>query len=109
MWLFALEAVGQSGREWLAATLKPSLPWLVAGWITGVVVMVLQQLGGWLVLHRLCQLEARPADEPLVQQLQRLAQRFGVHRTLRLIRAPRIDVPSVVGHFKPLKKLLHWQ
>jgi len=34
--------------------------------------------------------------------LQRLATRLGVGRAVRLVQSVRVDVPSVIGHFKPV-------
>jgi beta-lactamase regulating signal transducer with metallopeptidase domain len=77
------------------------MPWLVAGWSAGVLMLSLWQVGGWLILrnHRRSGLPVDPAWQERVDRLSgmmRIAHRVGLAATKRL------DVPIVIGVIMPM-------
>ena len=70
--------VGVDQRAGALSMLEAALPWLVAAWAAGAVLMLLRLLGGLRWVHRL-QRDARDCDDKVWQtRLDRLAQRFGL-------------------------------
>ena len=97
-------APGDGGRApgaW-SARLRPALPWIVAAWLVGVVLLSLRLVGGWLRLRRLGTRGASPAPDWLVAISRDLAARMRVPRPVRLALSARIGVPSVAGWLKPV-------
>ena len=81
--------------------LREFLPWLVAVWICGVVVIALRSLWHWRRLARL----VRHAAIPLPQweaKLTQMCQRFGLWRPVRLLASAKVDTPMLIGWIKPV-------
>lgn len=82
--------------------LEPALPWLVLAWTVGVCILALWQLAGWVAAQRLTRLGIRPTDAGLVALAERLAQKLGVTRAVRLLESALVCVPTVVGWLRPV-------
>ncbi|GGK88340.1 M56 family metallopeptidase [Rufibacter glacialis] len=78
------------------------LPAVVLLWLMGMLLMGLRVLGGWGYVQRLR--SYRTHEVPLVwqQKVQELAQKLGMPRLVRVAESALVQVPMVVGHFKPL-------
>lgn len=79
------------------------LPWVVALWMTGVAAMTLRFCAGLLALNRL----AANADhdavaEWIVAELDRLRERMGIRRSVRVALSLRVTSPLVIGWVKPV-------
>ncbi len=97
--------VTSSGVDWkkgLEALFTAALPWIVALWFVGVFALAARQLGGWLMLRRLCGTGTEPVDEVLAGRLRSISRRLGVQRTVRLLSSVYVVVPSAIGHLKPV-------
>ncbi|HXL10859.1 MAG TPA: M56 family metallopeptidase, partial [Gemmatimonadales bacterium] len=86
----------------IRARLEPLLPWIVVLWLTGVVALSLRLASGWLAARRLRALGTRPAPEPCVAALRRLAARLRVSRPVRLLQSTLVQVPAVLGWVRPV-------
>jgi Zn-dependent protease with chaperone function len=78
------------------------LPWLVAAWFSGVLVLTVRLIGGWRVAARLRSTGVRPAQPEWHQRLETLISRVGVSRPVQLLISPLVEVPTVVGWLKPV-------
>src|SRR5881392_4109170 len=78
------------------------LPWIVVLWLTGVVALSLRLASGWLAARRLRALGIRPAPEPCVAALHRLAARLRVSRPVRVLESAVLQVPAVLGWVRPV-------
>jgi len=97
----AATATDNSGAHW-SAHLHAVLPWVVAAWIAGVLVISLRLVLGW---HQLLQLRRTASDEiPAWQRqtLQRLSRQFRVLQRVRLAASKRVHGPILIGSLKPL-------
>lgn len=84
------------------AQLESAFPFLVMLWMTGVLMLALRTLGGYLLTRRLALQHARKGD-PLWQEMtDDLCQRMGLLRQVTLLVSDRVSVPVVVGHLKPV-------
>jgi beta-lactamase regulating signal transducer with metallopeptidase domain len=80
----------------------PWLPLVVLAWIAGVLLGSARLVGGWVQLQRLrtrWTVEVGPAWSAL---LERLVREMGITRPVRLLGSTRVDVPAVIGAFKPV-------
>lgn len=80
---------------------KGIFPWVVASWIAGVIAFSIRLIGGWSAATRLRRTAALAAPPQWQQTLERLAQRIGVLRPVRLLISDAIEVPAVVGWLRP--------
>ena len=84
------------------AVLGAVLPVIVMLWIAGVVVLQLRLLGGWWhvrALHRVA-LTAPPSGWQT--RVTSLATRLGVRQLVLVVEARAVDIPSVIGWWRPV-------
>lgn len=72
------------------------LPWLAAGWMLGVAVLLARVAGGWLVSRQWVR-HARPLN----RDIRALASRLDVTRAVDILVSPLAAVPHAVGWMKP--------
>ena len=87
--------------SWLG-DLQRALPWLVMAWFTGAVVLLIRLAGGSFVAARLRSNANRPAPHHLQDALDRIAVQLGVSYPVRLLVSSLVEVPAVVGWFRPV-------
>jgi beta-lactamase regulating signal transducer with metallopeptidase domain/protocatechuate 3,4-dioxygenase beta subunit len=88
-------------RRW-QGTLSQSLPWLISGWVIGVLVLSIQLMTGWRAVQRLRRLALSPASNDLQARLSQLAGRLGVTKSVKLIESALVVVPTVIGWLRPI-------
>ncbi|MBC8869320.1 MAG: HEAT repeat domain-containing protein [Planctomycetes bacterium] len=93
--------LARSVFEKLTATLTRWLPWIALAWLVGVLVLSLWNVGGWLTAHRLRLVGTSPVSNEIAKRLRQLAERMRVARPARLLRSTLVEVPAVVGWFRP--------
>jgi len=81
---------------------EPTLPWVVCGWLVGVLALSLRLLGGWVQAQRLKRRFVQPASDRWRAILADLARRLRVSRPVRLLESTLAKVPTVVGWFRPV-------
>ncbi|HEY3221541.1 MAG TPA: M56 family metallopeptidase [Gemmatimonadales bacterium] len=81
---------------------EPALPWVVALWLGGVLLMSTHAAWGWLATQRLRTVGTRPVPEAWRQTLAALATRLRVSRPVRLLASALIAVPAVIGWWRPV-------
>ena len=77
------------------------LPFVVAGWLAGVIVLSIRLAGGVVVLRRLRNRGVRPLNE-WYEVRDRLLERMRIHRVIDLFESSAAQVPLVLGVFKPV-------
>lgn len=88
-------------HERLATALEPGLPYVVLGWLAGVLGLSAWHLGGWTQLQRLKRRMVRETGDALHATLDELATRLGVRRVVTLLESAIVEVPTVVGWLRP--------
>ena len=76
--------------------------WLVRIWIAGVIFFSLRTAGGMLVVERLQRRKAAPAAAKLLHTCLDLQRRLGIKRAVRFCQCNGLDVPAVIGWFRPV-------
>lgn len=77
------------------------LPWLVYAWLSGVLVLASRMFGAWLLVLRLKR-SAGPVPVCFEELLARVSGRLRVRRAVVLCRSALVEVPTVVGHLRPV-------
>jgi len=77
-------------------------PWLVSGWICGVLFLSLRFLGGWRAAWKLSHRRASAAPSSLQWSLERLAARLRVSRPVLLLQSAAVSVPTALGALRPM-------
>jgi len=77
------------------------LPWIVAVWLIGVLLVGLRSWRQWRELIQVARHWAIP-DACLQDMMAALASRFGFARHIRVLVSDRIDTPTLIGWVKPL-------
>ncbi len=83
-------------------TLDPALPWLLATWMMGVLLLSTRLLGSWLRVQRLRRLGASPVPAEWHLVLSRLCRELGLTRTVRLLQSAVVEVPTALGWLRPV-------
>ncbi len=83
-------------------TVEASLPFIVVCWFVGVFGLSLWHLGGWTQLQRLRRKMVRPVGERINLKLKELSRQMGINRMVSIMESALVQVPTVVGHFKPV-------
>jgi GWxTD domain-containing protein len=88
--------------ERMARKLDQSLPWVLCGWFAGVFLLVSRLNLGLIAARRMKFVATRPVPTELQLLLQQLSRRMGVERTIKLASSTLVQVPTVVGWFRPV-------
>ena len=89
-------------RPSLQDSLTPLLPWIVALWITGVVLLSMRWIGAWTYLHRLRRAASLPVPPDWERALRDLMRRAAVSVPVRLSIQRLAQVPCVIGWLRPV-------
>jgi beta-lactamase regulating signal transducer with metallopeptidase domain len=81
---------------------EPLLPWLVAGWAAGVLLLALRMASGLLWVRRLRTRDSRSAGRACQARLDALAARFGLRRPVALRWLAEGDSPLAAGWWRPM-------
>jgi beta-lactamase regulating signal transducer with metallopeptidase domain len=82
--------------------LQPALPWILAAWAAGVVLLSLRLLGGWVWMQRLRHAKAARAAEEWQALVRALSRRLGLARDVVLLLCDRLESPVALGVLRPV-------
>lgn len=82
--------------------LETALRWGVVVWAFGVAALTLRLLGGWLRVRQAQKRSGDTLEDRLGSRLRELQQRLGVSRPVRLAKSALVEVPTVIGWFRPV-------
>jgi len=91
-----------SWKQRAVDTLEPALPYIVSGWLFGVLGLSIWHLGGWTQLQRLKRRMVKQVDSTLLNKLKVLTQRLRVKQTVQLLESALVQIPTVVGWLRPV-------
>ena len=111
----SVSALGKAGPSESAApaeaanAVPPSTPEHPLGpfviltvWLSGVVLLSLRLLGGWVVARRLVTRAIRPVSPEIHSLVRRVAGRMALDRVVRIFESSAVSVPVMVGWIKPV-------
>ncbi|MCE5340297.1 MAG: M48 family metalloprotease [Planctomycetaceae bacterium] len=94
--------VKQSLKDRFTKTIETLLPQIVICWLIGVVVLSIWYLGGWTQLQRLRRQMTTPVSKEIKTKLNQLSKILGINKTIDVVQSVLVNVPTVIGHFKPV-------
>jgi beta-lactamase regulating signal transducer with metallopeptidase domain len=83
-------------------SVAPFLPWIVAAWISGVILLSLRWIGAWTCLRRLRRAASLAIPPEWDAALRSLMRRAAVSAPVRLSISPVAQVPCVIGWLRPV-------
>lgn len=83
-------------------TVERVLPYVVVGWLIGVFGLSLWHLGGWMQLQRLRRQMVKQVSPALQEKCQQFSKSLGIQKTIALVESALVQVPTVLGHLKPI-------
>ncbi len=89
-------------KDQLKSMLEVAMPYLVLGWMIGVLGLSMWRLGGWTQIQFLKRRMVKPVDTSWQEKLTNLTERLGITRTVRMLESALVEVPTVVGWLKPI-------
>ena len=89
-------------RAWILSALEPALPWMVAAWLIGLVVLSVRMIGGVARTRRIVREGTAPASDAVRLLVTRISENLGVTRAVRALESTRLTVPVVVGWVRPV-------
>src|SRR5687767_4879168 len=98
---------GTESSRWVAPpsviyAVEPAIPWLVAGWAFGVVLLSIRLLGGWWNVRSLRTRSLSPMPPWCVEAISRLTGYMRITRPVSFAVSLSVSAPVVIGHIKPL-------
>jgi len=88
---------------WVGAWLETLRPWLMSAWLCGVLLLSVRTVWAWMQALALAHEGTRhPAGRVAQAALARMMRRTRVSRPVRLLESMAIEVPTVVGLWRPL-------
>jgi beta-lactamase regulating signal transducer with metallopeptidase domain/HEAT repeat protein len=97
-----LETTSLDGTPGRWQVVGAALPWLVAAWIGGVLLLSLRLLGGWWHTRALRAVDVAPVPDWCEARLAMLRDRLQIIRPVAIVSSIRVSVPVIVGHLKPV-------
>jgi beta-lactamase regulating signal transducer with metallopeptidase domain len=89
-------------RPSLYDSITPLLPWIVALWISGVLLLSMRWIGAWTYLRRLRRAVSLPVPPEWERVFQDLMRRAAISAPVRLAIHRGTQVPCVIGWLRPL-------
>ena len=89
-------------RSGIQESIAPWLPWIVAVWISGVILLSMQWIGAWTYLRRLRRSVSLPIPAQWHRTLEDLKRRAAVVAPVRLSVNALTQVPCVLGWLRPI-------
>jgi beta-lactamase regulating signal transducer with metallopeptidase domain len=81
---------------------NPIEPFVLAVWLTGVVLLTARLIGGWFVARRFATRGLQPVAAEIETLARQVAQRIGLSRLVQLFESSAVAVPVTIGWLKPV-------
>jgi len=92
----------ESRLAMLASFTKSHLPQIVLVWLTGVLLLSIRLLFGWLRAHSIAKKNATEAAPEWQRSARRLAHALKLRRAVQLLESAAVEVPTVIGWLRPV-------
>jgi beta-lactamase regulating signal transducer with metallopeptidase domain len=98
----ASRPLSSSAAKTSGASIEAMLPYAVAFWIAGVLLLSVRLACGWYAVERLRRRGVGSVTEPVEERVRELSARLGLSRPVRIIESALVAVPAVVGWLRPV-------
>ncbi|MHC4397278.1 MAG: M56 family metallopeptidase [Planctomycetota bacterium] len=89
-------------KDRFVGTVELALPYIVLGWLAGVLGLSIWHLGGWTQLQRLRRKMVKQVGERVNLRLRHLADQLGIKQAIEIAESAFVQVPAVVGWLRPV-------
>src|SRR5262245_15231698 len=96
------QAFTSSWSSILNEKLQHWLPWIMAGWLSGVCLLSSRLLGGVFYTLRLTRRGTSPVDPEWQQRLLQVCRQLRITQTVHLLESACVQVPTVIGWLRPV-------
>ena len=86
----------------LSSFTKSHLPQIVLVWLSGVLLLSVRLLFGWLRAHSIARKNATEAAPEWQRSARRLAHALKLRRAVQLLESAAVEVPTVIGWLRPV-------
>ncbi|HEX3579341.1 MAG TPA: M56 family metallopeptidase [Thermoanaerobaculia bacterium] len=86
----------------IATFTRSHLPQIVLVWLTGVLLLSVRLLFGWLRAHSIAKKNAAEAAPEWQRSARRLAHALKLRRAVQLLESAAVEVPTVIGWLRPV-------
>ena len=84
------------------AAVAPATRWVALAWLAGVLLLLARWGGGWWLITRLRSSATGPARPAWTASLGRAAACVGVTSPVELFESTVVDMPTLIGHRRPV-------
>ncbi len=102
----ATDATAEAASAPLLSTigeaLSPWLPWITVLWLSGVVLLSLRNLAGWIGVQRLRRVGTAPVCQELADRARAIIARMKISRPVRILQSTLVEIPIVAGWLTPM-------
>src|SRR5579884_1353607 len=84
------------------AAVAAYVPWFVACWVAGVLVLAVWLIGSWGEVLAVAKDATPSSNRALVAMLDDLTIRMGIRLPVRLLKSARVQVPAAIGVLRPV-------
>ncbi len=77
-------------------------PYIALAWLGGISILSILHIGGWFQLQKLRWQTVKPVAESVKSQMNAYAKTLGISRAVNILESSLVQVPTVIGHFKPI-------
>ena len=92
----------ESRMAMLSSFTKSHLPQIVLVWLSGVLLLSVRLLFGWLRAHSIARKNATEAAPEWQRSARRLAHALKLRRAVQLLESAAVEVPTVIGWLRPV-------
>ena len=92
----------QQSLSMIGHWVRPYLTWMVGTWTAGVLLLSLRPLIGWWYVRRLRRAGLMSVDGAVQRTVMELVQRLRIRQVVAVFQSALVDVPCVVGAWKPV-------
>lgn len=92
----------ETGSGYSSPMLSVAAPWLAPIWIAGVLIVYIVSAGGWLSVSRLRRRGVCSASDEWRHEIARWSAAMRITRPVQLLESCLVEVPVVLGHFRPV-------
>ena len=81
---------------------SPWTSWIVCGWLAGILFFSVRPLIGYSTARRLLRQDRSPVPHWVQESITRLVRQLGIKRTVLVSHSRLVNVPTLVGLFRPV-------
>jgi len=99
---FESDVATEQDQTFVTKKIASHFYWIVPLWLVGVMLLSLRPILGLWNVHRLRTRGLSELPQPILKIGKRIANQIGISRTVQFAQSALVQVPTVIGIFKPV-------